>query len=432
MNQKTKDSIIMGFALFSIFFGAGNLIFPPYIGVSSGAEWLTSFAGFILADVGLVLVFIYAIAHAGSFQAIVGRAGQRFGLGLELIIMLLLGPILVIPRTGATTYEMSIMPNFNVSPVLFSILFFILVFGLSIKQTKVMDIIGKVLTPILLGALLILIVKGTMSPVGELQMFEQGTQLFAHGVNQGYQTMDPLPLGGVVAFLMASLVAKGYTKKADRISITIKAGVVAAAGLTLVYAGLTYLGATASGILDASASQASLLVDITQLVLGEPGKIILGIIVAFACLTTAVGLTSVIAKFLEEVTNKRVKYAHIILGICVFSTMGANLGVDQLIGIAAPMLSIIYPVTTVLVLMSCFDRLFTSDLEFKFAAYTTLAISILTVLNVEFVQSIYLAEFGFNWFIPAIISILVAKLIRICLSTQTKKSTCQQSKAMNN
>ena len=100
MKQK-KDIIIVGFALFSVFFGASNLIFPPFIGVTSGSEWLTSFLGFVLGDVGIILLSIYAIAKCGDYQSIVGRAGKNFGLSLEIMMMLCLGPILAIPRTAA-------------------------------------------------------------------------------------------------------------------------------------------------------------------------------------------------------------------------------------------------------------------------------------------------------------------------------------------
>ena len=126
--KKNKDILIIGFALFSMFFGAGNLIFPPFIGMTSGSSWLTSFLGFVIADVGIILLSINAVAKAGSFQNVVFKAGKRFGVSLEIIMMLCLGPILVIPRTAATTFEMSIIPiTSSLNSVVFSIIFFCLV-----------------------------------------------------------------------------------------------------------------------------------------------------------------------------------------------------------------------------------------------------------------------------------------------------------------
>ena len=258
--KKNKDILIVGFALFSIFFGAGNLIFPPFIGMVSGSNWLTSFSGFVIADVGIILLSIYAVSKAGSFQNVVGKAGKKFGISLEVIMMLCLGPILVIPRTAATTFEMSILPlTSSLNSIVFSIIFFSLTFILTIKPTKVMDIIGKFLTPVLLIALILLIGKGILYPIGELSN-NDNNGLFINGITQGYQTMDALGIGGVTTLIMTSFVAKGYKDKKENISMTLKSATVAGIGLVIIYGGLAYLGSTVSTIYDASISQTTLLV----------------------------------------------------------------------------------------------------------------------------------------------------------------------------
>ena len=306
--NKNKDILIIGFALFSMFFGAGNLIFPPFIGLTSGSSWLISFLGFVIADVGIILLSINAVLKAGSFQNVVQRVGKRFGVGLEVIMMLCLGPILVIPRTAATTFEMSIMPIFEgFNPVVFSIIFFLLTFILTVKPTKVMDIIGTFLTPALLIALAFLIGKGIMSPIGELNTNINSDNLFVNGITQGYQTMDALGIGGVTALIITSLVGKGYKDKNENRKLAMKASTIAGIGLVVVYGGLAYLGATASNMYDGSISQTTLLVNITRNLLGNTGIILLGIIVALACLTTSIGLTSVTAKYFEDVTKKKLK-----------------------------------------------------------------------------------------------------------------------------
>lgn len=414
--NKNKDILIIGFALFSMFFGAGNLIFPPYIGISSGSSWLISFLGFILADVGIILLSIIAISKAGSLQNVIGRAGKKFGISLEFLMMLCLGPILVIPRTGATTFEMSILPlakNFN--PVLFSVIFFSITLLLTIKPTKVMDIIGKFLTPILLLSLAFLIVKGIVSPIGNLEDVNS-SDLFITGVTQGYQTMDALGIGGIVALIMTSLVSKGYTDRNENISLAIKSALIACVGLTVVYGGLTYLGATASSLYDTNISQTALLINITHQLLGSTGTIMLAIVVGFACLTTSIGLTSVTAKFFEDFTNKKLKYEHIVIFICVFSAIVSNFGVDKIIQIAIPILSLIYPVTIVLVVMNIFKKIIPNDMTLKGAAYATLLISLLNVidslgLSIQFVHQIPLARLGFNWILPAIIGGIVFSFI---------------------
>ena len=294
MNKK-KDILVIGFALFSIFFGAGNLIFPPYIGLTSGNQWLISFLGFIISDVGIIFLSIVAVSKTGSFQGVVGRAGKKFGIILEILMMLCLGPILVVPRTAATTFEMSISPLLgNVNPYVFSVIFFLIVFVLTIKPNKVMDIIGKVLTPLLLISLAVLIIKGIINPIGDLEKVNSG-KLFMTGITQGYQTMDALGTGGIVALVMASFASKGYKDKKENRMLTIKSALIACIGLAIVYGGLTFLGATSSTLYDSSISQTILLMNITNAILGSTGTIMLAIVIGLACLTTAVGLTSVTA-----------------------------------------------------------------------------------------------------------------------------------------
>lgn len=415
--KKNLDIIIIGFALFSVFFGAGNLIFPPYIGVTSGSGWLISFLGFAMADIGIILLSINAVAKAGSYQEVVGRAGKKFGLTLEVIMMLCLGPILVIPRTSATTFEMSINPLFpSVNPVIFSILFFGLTLILTIRPTKVMDIIGKFLTPVLLIALFVLIGKGILSPIGKLLPATDLQSLLSTGLTQGYQTMDALGAGGVTALIMTSFLAKGYKDKKEVASLTVKASLIAGIGLVLVYGGLAYLGATVSTIYDSNVSQTALLVNITKQLLGHTGSVLLSIIVAFACLTTAVGLTSITAKYFEDVTNKKIKYQHLVILICVFSAIVSNLGVDKIISIAAPILTVLYPVCIVLVLMASFKNIFTKNSTYKGAAYATLVISILTVIDslgisISFVHALPFDSLGFNWIVPAILGGVIGTLI---------------------
>ena len=414
--KKNKDVLVIGFALFSMFFGAGNLIFPPFIGMTCGSNWFTSFLGFILGDVGIILLSINAVARAGSFQNVVKKTGKKFGITIEVIMMLCLGPILVIPRTAATTFEMSILPlTTSLNSVVFSILFFGLTFILTIRPTKVMDIIGKFLTPVLLLALSLLIGKGIISPIGEIST-NNNDKLFINGLMQGYQTMDALGIGGVTALIMTSFINKGYKDKKENISMTLKSAVIAGCGLILVYGGLAYLGATVSNMYDSSISQTALLVNITNHLLNQSGIVLLGVIVAFACLTTAIGLTSVTAKYFEDLTDKKLKYTHLVTFICVFSAVASNLGVDKIISIAAPILTVIYPVSILLVVMSTFNKFFNSPCVFKGATFATLFISILNVadslgMSINFIHNIPLASLGFNWIIPAIIGGILGKIL---------------------
>ena len=418
MTTKNKDIIITGFALFAMFFGAGNLIFPPYLGVITGEKFLIGFLGFILADVGLSLLAILASAKSnGDTEIVFKRAGKKFALILGASIMICLGPLLAIPRTAATTFEMgivSLMPNFN--PILFSIIFFSITLLLTIKPSKVVDIIGSYLTPALLVCLLLIIAVGIINPIGNIDKAAI-QNVFSEGILQGYQTLDALGAICLSAVLIKSLAQKGYKEEKDRIDILLKAGVVAAIGLTVVYGGLTYLGATVSSVYDVNVSQSSLIVAITSALLKTPGKIILSLIVSLACLTTAIGLTSATAEYFSKATNGRLKYEQLVVAVCIFSLVISNLGVESIIKISAPILSLIYPATIVLIVMTIFKKFVENDNIVKFSTYTALFMGVLMAgndlgINVPFLEMLPLANLGFCWVFPTFIAGIVGYFIK--------------------
>ncbi|MGL5347458.1 MAG: branched-chain amino acid transport system II carrier protein [Peptostreptococcaceae bacterium] len=418
MNKKNKDIVVVGFALFAMFFGAGNLIFPPYLGVASGNQWIIGFAGFVLADVGLALLAILAAAKCkGQISNILGRAGKNVAIILGSAIMICLGPLLAIPRTAATTFEMGVSPIFSgFSPILFSIIFFVVVLVLTIKPSKVVDIIGQFLTPALLVALAVLIIKGIISPLGEISSTPIIENVFSNGVSQGYQTMDALGAVALSTVVILSLSNKGYKDENEKIKLTVKAGLVAGLGLCLVYGGLTYLGATLSKVYGLDISQTTLTVEMTAMLLGQPGKIILAIIVTLACLTTAIGLTSATGEYFNKLSNGKIKYETIVIVVCVFSAVVSNFGVSTIIKFSGPVLDMIYPATIVLVLMTLVGKHIKNDNAFKAATYMALFISILTVVNnlgisIPIVTKLPFASLGFNWITPVLIAGIIGNFI---------------------
>lgn len=418
MKKTNKDIIIVGFALFAMFFGAGNLLFPPFLGLITGKSWLTGFTGFILADVGLSLLAILAIAKCnGEVSKIFSRAGHKLSIALGCAIMICIGPLLAIPRTAATTFEMGIQPIFSgFNSIVFSIIFFGITLLLTIKPSKVVDIIGSYLTPALLVALLVLIGMGIFNPLGEIQP-STIDGVFSEGVFQGYQTLDALGAVSLGAVIITSIANKGYTKQKEQVSMTFKAGLVAGAGLLVVYGGLTYLGATVSGLFESNVSQAGLIVSITEMLLGFPGKVILGIIVMLACLTTAIGLTSATGQYFSKLSNNKVKYETIVTVVCVFSLVVSNFGVDKIIQFSAPILTFVYPPTIVLVVFTLCGEFIKNDNVFKFGTYAALFISILNIMSdfgvkVPLINNLPLYSLGFNWVVPVIIASVIGFFVK--------------------
>lgn len=412
------DSLIIGFALFSMFFGAGNVIFPPYLGLGSGSQWPLGFLGYYIADVGLALLSMFAILRQGSPTGVTARIGKVPAVLLMCAIVLCIGPMLAIPRTAATTYETSILPlTSSVSPVLFSVIFFLLVLVLCLRESAVVDIVGKILTPVLLAGLLVLIVVGVVHPLGPVSPQPLVDNVGATGVEAGYQTMDVLATLIFGYIILKSAWKKGHTEWKDQARVVAGASVVAGLGLLVVYLGLTYLGATTGSFFDLSVDRTQLVLSIVQALLGKGGMILFAVVVALACLTTSVGLVSACSDYFSGLTSGRLPYKVLVCVICVFSAVISNFGLNEIIAIAAPILSVVYPPTLVLIVLAMTGNRLKNKWIFRLAALGALVVSLVgTVgpivgLNVDFLSYLPLSGLGFGWVLPAALCAIVGALI---------------------
>ena len=434
MNRKkhVTDSIVVGFALFAMFFGAGNVVFPPYIGMHAGEQWANGFLFYFIADIGLALVAMFAILHAGGADNITGRIGHVASKVLMCAVILCIGPMVAIPRTAATTLEMSVTPFFSgMSPVVFSIIFFAVILLLSIKQSAVIDIVGKILTPALLIGLLVLIVKGFVSPIGDIvDTGVSASEVTVNGIKSGYQTMDVLAAMAFGIIILSSADEKGYTDSKSAAKMIGIAAALSGVLLLIVYFGLTYLGATASTVFPTDISRANLLIGIVELLLGKAGLIIFAIVIALACITTAVALVSSAASFFAKLANDKISYSVFVVVICVSSAVISNLGLDMIIAIATPVLDIVYPPMLVLILLSWFgDKLHKSVYVSSVAGSliaSVLATAELYGMNIPVIDSLPLASLGLGWLTPAALFGLVAYLV-----SKVKFQNAQTANAQN-
>ena len=401
------DSIVVGFALFSMFFGAGNVIFPPYLGFGAGTQWVNGFLFYFIADIGLALFALFTLLKVGGSENITGRIGSVASNILMSAIILCIGPMVAIPRTAATTFEMSVAPLISgVSPVVFSVAFFIVVLLLSIRQSAVIDVVGKVLTPALLIGLLVLIIKGIISPLGSIvNPHVDSSFVIVNGIKSGYQTMDVLAALAFGIIILKSAQEKGYSDARESSKMIRAAAVIAGVLLLIVYFGLTYLGATSASLFSLDISRAELVIGIVERLLGKVGLVIFAVVVALACMTTAVALVSSAASFFEKLTKGRLSYATLVIIICVFSAVISNLGLDRIVAVASPILDIVYPPTLVLIALSWFgDRL--SRGVYCWAVVGALISSVLSTLSlygvsVPIVNTLPLAPLGLGWIVPA-------------------------------
>ncbi len=411
-----RDVIVVGFALFSMFFGAGNVIFPPYLGVESGQQWLAGFSAYYIADIGLALLGMFALLRVGSSEAVLHRAGRVPAEILMCAIILCIGPMVAIPRTSASTYEMAIAPNLpGVSPILFSIVFFAVILALCIKESAVVDIVGKILTPLLLVGLFAIILKGIFSPLGDITSAPQIANVTVTGIKSGYQTMDALaalPFGIIV---LQSVTDKGYTGGKSKLRIVGGGAVLAGALLLAVYMGLAYLGATVSSQYTGAVGRAELIMAIVKALLGKGGMIIFGTVVGLACVTTAIALTSSAAAYFSELCRGKVNYKVFVVVICVFSAVVSNLGLDRIVAIAAPVLDVVYPPALVLILISLLMPK-VSDFVSRAATLGALLTSVLCTIHLyvdklTFLEALPLYDLGLSWILPAVIFAAAAALL---------------------
>lgn len=408
--------MVVGFALFSMFFGAGNVVFPPYLGMQSGTQWVSGFLFYFIADIGLAMMALFAILRNNGPNGITGHIGRIPSAVLMSAIILCIGPMLAIPRTAATTYEMAIAPLTSaVSPVVFSVLFFAVILLLSVKESAVVDIVGKVLTPLLLLGLLVLIVKGVITPLGTITSSPTVDGVAATGIRAGYQTMDVLAAMAFGIIVLKSAQEKGYEDDKSRTKMISGAALLAGVLLLLVYLGLTYLGATVADRFNIHITRAELVIHIVEMLLGKAGLVIFGIVVALACMTTAVALVSSSASFFAKLCRGKVKYSVFVIIICVFSAVVSNLGLDRIVAIASPVLDVVYPPTLVLIVLSLFGNR-VHDCVHRSAVVGALLTSLLTTasnygLSLPFLQKLPLASLGLGWVVPAAVFGLVAFVV---------------------
>ena len=341
------DVITSGFALFAMLFGAGNLIFPPMLGYDLGNNWGIAVFAFILTAVGFPLIAIIASANAGKkLDDFSNKVSPLFARLYGIALILSIGPLLALPRTGATAYEVTFFHAGFTSQTMkyvYLIIYFLLALMFSLKSSKVVDRIGKILTPILLIVLFIILAKGVFFNDQEVatKVFELP---FKKGFIEGYQTMDALA-GIVFSTVILNAVNNGkeLTKKQE-FSFLLKVGLIAAVGLAIVYTGLSYIGATfGSYELIAGAEKTDLLVKLSITLLGKIGYLILAICVAGACLTTSIGLIVTVSEYFSGFL--KISYEKLVIITTAIGFIFAILGVNQIIKISVPILVLLYPIS---------------------------------------------------------------------------------------
>lgn len=418
-NRKRKTILFLGMALFAMFFGAGNLLLPAFLGLQTRTDWASTFTGFSLTAILAPVLAIFAVAVSGNYFTDLGaRANVKFAYLLAFINVLCIGPLIALPRSGASVYEVAIKPIIpDAQPVWVCVVFFGAVMFASFSLDRITGVLGKIFGPLLLFFLAVLIIPGLF--LGE-QVNLQPTIIedrFYIGFQEGYQTMDVLAGLIFAVLLIAGAKRKSYVHENDRIEVVVKAAIVSAVCMLLVYGGLFYLGAHA-GIDVAKASRSSLLVYIATQYFGPNGIYLISVLMILACLTTAIALTAGSANFFERLTKGKLGYIEGVISVTLISIILAITGVDAIIDYAAGLLNFIYPVTMVLILsVLLFGRTIKNQKPYFITLIVTMFISFIRVLIQWFptkevfqqaLDFLPLARFNLEWAIPAVVTFILS------------------------
>lgn len=436
MKLSKRKLLVVSFMLFSLFFGAGNLIFPPFLGQNAGAVTVSAMAGFLTTSVILPVLGVVVVAKFDGLEKLGRQVGKRFALVFTLLIYLSIGPGLGIPRAASVPFEMAVAPylpegaDTTLWMAVYSLAFFLVALWLCLNPGKLVDRIGHVLTPtllILLGVLFVsFLVRGHVSVAGAQEEYRAAP--FLKGFTEGYNTMDTIAALNFGLVISTTLGAFGLRERHDRIRHTIFAGILAGTILALVYAMLSYMGMCSSGVYEIQDNGAWLLRSIVYQIYGTPGAILLAAIFTLACLTTCVGLINSVSQYFS-VLFKGVSYRMWVFVIAGFSFFVCNLGLDMILSISIPVLNAIYPVAIVLILLGLTHGLWrTNPFIYPLVVAGTGIVSVLYALDEaklplgivgKLARRLPLFGMGYGWLSVAAVMLAVGIIVGM-----TRKKSC--------
>ena len=428
-----RQSLLVGVTLFSMFFGAGNLILPPLLGLQAGAEAVPAMAGFLIAGIGLPVLGIVAVALSGTIRQLADRVHPLFSTVFVGAVYLAIGPCLAIPRTSSTSFEMLVplLPqgvDVGVARVAFSVAFFVVAYLLAMHPGQLTKLLGKVTGPALVALIVVVSASAIVAPTGSafaVQAPYDGAPL-AEGFLTGYQTMDllaSLTFGIVIA---ENIRAFGVSDDAGLAREISKAGVFMGVLMGLVYCGFAYVGVTMGSVIPTATNGAEILTASATAHFGLAGTVVVAAIFLLACLNVCVGLISCCGTYFSEQVP-RVPYRWMALGFAAFSGVVSNFGLDTILAFSVPLLSALYPVAIVLVAMGIArGALVTRPRVWSCVVVPVAVVSVCEAVRTAVAAGVWLpsdalplAGFGLSWVVPAACGLLVG----ICWSAVAARTT---------
>ncbi|MDO4380224.1 MAG: branched-chain amino acid transport system II carrier protein [Clostridia bacterium] len=443
MKLEKKNLFVVSVMLFALFFGAGNLIFPPFLGQNAGSNTLFAMLGFIATAVILPVLGVVVVARFDGLEKLGRQVGKRFALVFTVLIYLSIGPGLGIPRAASVPFEMAVAPylpdgaNAKLWMAAYSLVFFLVAMWLCLNPGKLVDRIGRVLTPTLLALITLLFVcflfRGKVQVSSPQEAY--GESPFLKGFTEGYNTMDTIAALNFGLVISTTLGSFGLREKRDKMRYTVIAGTLAGTILALVYAMLSYMGRCSSGVYEIQENGAWTLRCIVYQVFGAPGAVLLAAIFTLACLTTCVGLINSISQYFSTLF-KKVSYKAWVYIITFFSFLICNLGLSMILSISIPVLNAIYPVSIVLILLGLTHDLWKNNrFVYPMTVAGTAVVSVVYSLKEtgaplgafgNLFQKLPLYKMGFGWVCVAgamlLLSIAVNLTVRLVKKEKPQKA----------
>lgn len=429
-NLSKKDLVFISLMLFSLFFGAGNLIFPPFLGQLAGNVTWISMLGFFVTAVGFPVLGVIAVAKSGGLHTLAERVNPLFASIFTVLIYLSIGPCLGIPRAGSLPFEMAISPYLpqSVSKPLalfiFTLVFFSIAYWISLTPAKLVDRMGKILTPTLLILISLIFIATIFKPLGSygIATEEYINSPFVKGFLEGYLTMDTIAALNFGIVIALAIKSKGIKEEKAIISASVKAGIIAGILLIVIYSILAHLGASSVGRFGATENGAQTLTNIMGYIFGKPGAVLLAVIFTLACITTCVGLITSCSQYFSTLTSK-LSYKNWVRILSISSMVLANMGLTKILAISVPVLNAIYPIAIVLIVLAMIDKLFRgSTVVYGLTILFTGIVSIFDALGqvgIEFgfiinlFNKLPLYSKGLGWVVPALIGIILGVLYKV-------------------
>lgn len=434
--MNVKELIYIASMLFGLFFGAGNLIFPIYMGQLAGNHMQSAVLGFLITGVGLPLLGVTAmgISRSDGLIELSGKVSKPYSTFFTCALYLTIGPFFAIPRCATVPFTVGVEPmlaagtDMRVILAVFSAVFFAIVLAFSLFPGKILTWVGKILNPIFLVFLGMLVIAAIINPMGEISVAkptgDYETKAFITGFLEGYNTMDAL---ASLAFgIIVIDVIRGFGIKDSKAVAknTVKAGVFSCIIMAIIYVAVTIVGAQTSGVYEKCTNGGEVFAIVANHYFGRVGALILAITVTFACLKTAVGLVTSCSETFCKMFPKAFSYKTWAIVFSVFSFVIANLGLDAIITYAIPVLMFLYPLAITLILLGIFGNLFShSKYVYGFVTGFTLVAAVFDfvgalpekVFNGLHIQPVYnfaikvlpLSDCGLGWIVPSIAGLVI-------------------------